>query len=126
MAVGFANAQVVVSGSPNALRTYPSTDDAVGQRLGVIQPGRTINRVISGPVCNQGFVWWLVEFDGATGWTAESNDATDAYFIEPLGNVQPVPAATTAFTTPVANNADAITVNDRPITALVFNSDGIS
>jgi WD40 repeat protein len=87
----------------------------------VIQPGRTIDRVISGPVCNQGFVWWLVEFDGATGWTAESNDATDAYFIEPLGNVQPVPAATTA---PVVNSADAITVNDRPIRGLVFNSDG--
>jgi WD40 repeat protein len=124
LVAGFANAQVVTSGTPNALRTYPVTDDAVGQRLGVIQPGRTIDRVISGPVCNQGFVWWLVEFDGTTGWTAESNDATDEYFIEPLGNVQPVPAATTAFTTPVANNADAIAVNDKPITALIFNSDG--
>ena len=123
LSLGFANAQVRVSGVPNSLRSYPNTDDSIGTRLGVIQPGRTIDRIISGPACNQGFVWWLVEFDGTVGWTAESNVATNEYFIEPMNSDQP---ATTATTTPSAATStdNAITINENPITGLVFNEDG--
>lgn len=85
ISIGFETAAVEVGGIPNALRSFPDVDDNIGARIGVVQPGRVIDRVITGPVCNQGFVWWLVEFDGQTGWTAESNVATGDYFLEARG-----------------------------------------
>ncbi|MDQ7033473.1 MAG: hypothetical protein Q9P01_01160 [Anaerolineae bacterium] len=121
LSVGFANAQIEIGGTPNTLRSYPNVDDSIGQRLGVIQLGRTIDRVMSGPVCNQGFVWWLVEFDGQTGWTAESNVATNDYFLEPLNGEPPI---TTNSTASVAINENAIMINENPITALIFNRSG--
>lgn len=116
--VGIANAQVEVGGVPNALRSFPSVDDAVGERLGTIQPGRTIDRILSGPVCNQGFVWWLVEFDGQTGWTAESNASSQDYYLEPLGGEVPSDESRTAGT------LDRLQVNAEPVTALLFSPDG--
>ena len=91
--LGTGNAAIEQGGIPNTLRAYPTVDDSVGTRLGTIQPGRTIDLVLSGPVCNQGFVWWYVEIDGTQGWTAESNAADSTYFITPIG-AQNIPPAT--------------------------------
>ena len=88
---GNATASVVAGGLPNVIRDYPSTQGT--ERLGLIQPNRTLDRVLNGPLCNEGFVWWQVTFDGETGWTVESEvdqgpDGT--YYLEPTaGNAAP-------------------------------------
>ncbi len=137
--IGNANAQVEVGGLPNALRSFPSVDDNESQNIGTIQPGRTIDRVIAGPVCNQGFVWWLVEFDGQTGWTAESNQSSDDYFLEPLsGSVDPVPDAESNAETEEGASAGGEGLREgqnqefvqtwrqgeNPVTQIVFSADG--
>lgn len=112
--VGTGTAQVEAGTIPNTLRAFPSVDDSEGTRLGTIQPSRVIDRVISGPACNQGFVWWLVEVDGAVGWTAESNQSSDDYFLEPTGDV------------PIASGGslDAIAVGTNPVISVAYNADG--
>lgn len=137
--IGNANAQVEVGNLPNALRSFPSVDDNEGQNIGTIQPGRIIDRVIAGPVCNQGFVWWLVEFDGQTGWTAESNESSSDYYLEPLsGSVDPVTETDEDSGEQAASDegqdglrsdentelAQVWQQGDSPITDLVFNADG--
>ncbi|MEO1646244.1 MAG: hypothetical protein AAFR67_13720, partial [Chloroflexota bacterium] len=85
ISTGTSTAQVEAGNLPNTLRAFPSVDDTEAPRLGVIQPARVLDRVIAGPACNQGFVWWYVEIDGVAGWTAESNFESDDYFLEPTG-----------------------------------------
>lgn len=77
---GEATAQVIRGNLPNRLRAAPTTD---AELIGDIQPGRVIDEVLSGPACNEGVVWWEVEFDGARGWTAESDFSLGEYFLEP-------------------------------------------
>jgi len=74
-------------------------------QVGQAQPGRTLDKVLSGAACNGTFVWWFVEIDGVQGWTAES-DSTDAgtYFLEPVGAV---PTIATAVPTVVIGAATA-------------------
>jgi len=140
--IGNANAQVEVGGLPNALRSFPSVDDTESENIGTIQPGRTIDRVIAGPVCNQGFVWWLVEFDGQTGWTAESNESSDDYYLEPLsGSVDPVTETDDSEETGDTQEPETTTTEgivsgrthdftqtwqhgDNPVTQVLFNADG--
>ena len=111
--IGSGTAQVVAGTVPNTLRAFPSVDDAEAPRLGVIQPSRVLDRVISGPACNQGFVWWLVEIDSVVGWTAESNESSNDYFLEPAGNA------------PVAASAlESIAVGDNPVTEIISNVNG--
>jgi hypothetical protein len=112
--IGTASAQVELSSIPNTLRVFPSVDDTIAPRLGLIQPGRTINRVIAGPACNQGFVWWLVEVDTIVGWTAESNASSNDYYLVPAGDI----AATTSV------SSDALQVGDHAVSAVAFSSDG--
>lgn len=111
--VGSSTAQVSAGTIPNTLRAYPSVDDAEAARLGVIQPLRVIDRVISGPACNQGFVWWLVEIDGLVGWTAESNQSSNDYFLEPAANA---PVAVTAL--------ESIAVGSNPVIEIISNTNG--
>ncbi|NPV67768.1 MAG: protein kinase [Anaerolineae bacterium] len=52
-------------------------------RLGQF-PVNTQFRVVEGPICLDGYPWFMVQrlSDGLTGWIAESGQ--DAYFVEPL------------------------------------------
>lgn len=80
--LGLATARVGDGGSPNRLRDQPSVS---GEQIGQIQPGRTINQVLSGPACSDTYVWWFVEMDGIQGWTVESASSDGgSYFLEPL------------------------------------------
>jgi WD40 repeat protein len=92
--VGSATAKVEAGGLPNVLRAQPVANDQLAARLGTIQPNRTIDRVINGPACSGGYVWWLVEVDGTQGWTVESDFAQEAYFLEPTPGNEVVAAAT--------------------------------
>jgi hypothetical protein len=66
---------------PNRVRSGPGTDnDIVFQ----IYPG-TVVKILEGPVCADGLVFWKVKSDlnsGAIGWTAEGDMTT--YWIEPF------------------------------------------
>lgn len=118
--VGFSTAAVQTGGVPNVLRNFPDVDDSIGARIGTIQPGRTLDRVINGPVCNQGIVWWQVEVDGQTGWTAESNAESDAYFLEARSATTPTSVPTQAAPATeaptIAPSTDEETVSAEPTT----------
>ncbi len=114
ISIGNGTAQVQQGTVPNTLRAFPSVDDTEGTRLGTIQPNRVIDRVMAGPACNQGFVWWLVEIDGAVGWTAESNQSSNDYFLAPTGDA-PVLAQ---------GAVDAIAVGTNPVIGVRYSADG--
>ena len=55
-----------------------------GGRIAWAYPGMRF-RVIGGPECGDGWVWWEVEFEnGIVGWIAEGPDRRDPKFICPL------------------------------------------
>lgn len=70
----------VTPGLPNALRSQPSTNDAISVVIGSI-PGGGIFTVIQGPACGDGMAWWQVNYNGIIGWTSEGQGTT--YWLEP-------------------------------------------
>jgi len=58
------------------IRTFPSLEDFI---LGQSEGGETVV-VINGPVCNDNFQWWFVDYEGLMGWSAEGDD--DGYWLE--------------------------------------------
>lgn len=71
-------ARVIPGGNRNRVRTDPTLN---GVELGRIDPGERFF-IMDGPVCADGFTWYLVDYFNLVGWTAES-DATD-YWLEPI------------------------------------------
>lgn len=65
---------------PNRVRVEPDTESLI---LGYIQPGERVE-ILSGPVCQSGWVWWnVISADtGLTGWTSEG-DGND-YWLVPV------------------------------------------
>lgn len=51
----------------NIIRTDP---DIFGSTVGYISPNTSI-KLLYGPVCEGGATWWLVDYEGTVGWTAE-------------------------------------------------------
>lgn len=78
----------VTPGDPNSLNSIPapSRRDPNVRRLTLI-PGGGEFLVVGGPVCNFGYRWWQVQYNGFTGWTAEGENTT--YWLEPIGACQP-------------------------------------
>ena len=68
----------VLPGAPNNLRDRAGLTGSV---IGVI-PGGTILPITGGPFCESGVLWWIVNYNGVQGWTAEGQGTT--YFLEPL------------------------------------------
>ncbi|MBZ0278234.1 MAG: SH3 domain-containing protein [Anaerolineae bacterium] len=62
---------------PNRIRTSASVNASV---LSYIPAGSAFH-VLVGPSCSDGYTWWQVEYNGITGWTAESD--AGGYFTEP-------------------------------------------
>lgn len=106
LSLGAATAAVEEGGLPNRLRTAPSINSDFA---GEIQPGRTLDRVINGPACSDSYVWWLVEIDGVTGWTAESDSVRNEYFLTPLVD---------------AEEAGIVFRSNGPVTQMHFSPDG--
>ena len=67
----------VTPGDPNKMRSAPTL---AGAQIGNI-PGEGVFSVIGGPQCADGFLWWQVNYQGTTGWTA-NGDGTE-YWVEP-------------------------------------------
>ena len=79
--LGTANARISAGSTPNRLRAEPTINS---EQIGEIQPRRTLDAVIDGPACNEGYVWWQVNIDDTIGWTVESDINANAYYIEPI------------------------------------------
>jgi len=80
----YIGAHAVVSGGtsdpPNRVRSMPSTTAEI---IHQIYPGAIV-KILEGPVCADGLVFWKVEnktIPGGLGWTAEGDGTV--YFIEP-------------------------------------------
>jgi hypothetical protein len=68
--------------SPNRVRDAPHTGAKIIQQL---YPGEIV-RVVEGPVCENGLVFWKVEnalIPGGVGWTAEGDGKETSFFLEP-------------------------------------------
>jgi Bacterial SH3 domain/GDSL-like Lipase/Acylhydrolase family len=68
----------VTPGLANNLRSTPSLS---GQNLGDIPPGAVFT-VLEGPTCSDGLNYWMVNYNGQIGWTAEGKG--NDYWLEPL------------------------------------------
>ena len=64
---------------PNRVRTRPSLTAGIIGRI----PAGAEFLVMSGPNCSQGINWWLVNYNGMIGWTAEGN-GYNQYWLEPV------------------------------------------
>lgn len=71
----------VTPGDPNNLRDLPSTS---GARVGRV-PSGGLFEVLEGPVCNNGYAWWRINYGGAIGWTAEGD--AHSYWLEPISRI---------------------------------------
>lgn len=63
---------------PNRVRKDPNKDAEV---LGHITPGGSM-KILEGPTCAEGWVWWKVKNADLEGWTAEGDKET--YWLVPL------------------------------------------
>jgi Tol biopolymer transport system component len=71
----------VSQGDPNRVRSGPGKANKI---IGQLYPG-TVSKVVEGPVCTDGLVFWRVEnatIPGGSGWTAEGDGKE--YWLEPL------------------------------------------
>jgi hypothetical protein len=71
----------VTPGLPNILRTYPSTNNTISGILGEI-PAGGLFKIVSGPQCGDGYIWWEVNYNNITGWTPEGQ--AKIYWTEPV------------------------------------------
>ncbi len=70
--------RVIPGGDPNVVRQQPSR---TGERLGLLNPGTEV-LVVGGPLCGGNYVWWQVSSSTATGWTVESFQPENDYYLE--------------------------------------------
>ncbi len=96
----------VTPGDPNNVRVLPSSSSELRGKI----PGGAEFRVTGGYVCADGYVWWLVSYEGMEGWTVEGNQAS--YWTEPL---TPTPSLTPSLTpTPSITPTPSVTPTSTP------------
>ncbi len=138
--LGDPTATVQQGGVPNRLRAEPTT---LAEIVGEAQPGTGFNAILAGPACNEGFVWWRVDYGGIVAWTVESSGSTREYYLEPFRRdgtaaqptttaqpqPQPPPAASGSFGPPITTqNVNALgLVQTLPLDdarSIVWSPDG--
>ncbi|PJF37147.1 MAG: hypothetical protein CUN49_01845 [Candidatus Thermofonsia Clade 1 bacterium] len=74
----------------NALNSQPArpSRDPRSVSLGTIPVGGTMT-LLNGPVCNDGVLWWQVNYNGIIGWTGEGENGV--YWLEPLAAANACP-----------------------------------
>lgn len=75
----------VTGDTANNLRAAPGLAAA---RIGQI-PAGDLFRVLGGPQCGDGYVWWQVDYAGAPGWTAEGRAGADRPWLAVLDAIAP-------------------------------------
>lgn len=75
--------RVPLGNTPNRIRLAPNT---TGVQIGVFNTGATAD-VLAGPACDSSsmIVWWLINFNGVFGWTAEGV-LPDDYYVDPIAS----------------------------------------
>jgi hypothetical protein len=85
----------VASGLAHNIREDATLKAAIINRV----PDNDIFRVLDGPHCSDGYVWWQVDYTGQTGWMAEGDATTEKYWLAPLaGQETPAPEKDEALT----------------------------
>jgi hypothetical protein len=110
-------------GPANNLRAEPSTR---GDYLGQLESGDIFD-VLAGPVCADGYAWWLIDWDGLIGWTAEGVNRD--YWLEPYPPPNPTISPTVQAIVPSAAafaNApfDVTLADNESVIALMFAPPG--
>jgi hypothetical protein len=71
----------------NNVRAQPTLSAA---RVGTLNAG-TLFSVLAGPQCSDGYAWWHITFESAsgtiTGWTAEGDPVSGEYWLAPRGDI---------------------------------------
>src|SRR5262245_37691329 len=70
----------VGSGLAHNVREAPTTQAAIVAQV----PDGDIFRVMDGPTCAEGYVWWGVDYAGTQGWMAEGDPDTGQYWLVAL------------------------------------------
>lgn len=60
----------------NSENVIKSDTGIFGTTIGYIRPNTPI-KLLYGPACEDGSVWWLVDYNGTVGWTTELQNNTD-------------------------------------------------
>jgi serine/threonine protein kinase len=76
---GISGRVAPTGGGANRFREQPNLTSEV---VGTIPEGGAF-RVLEGPLCNAGYIWYRVDYRGSVGWTVEG--VPDEYWLEPLG-----------------------------------------
>ena len=106
--------RVIAGGVPNRVRSEPSLN---GEFLFQMEPATSF-AIISGPQCNDGIVWWMVQSNAGAGWTAESNvNDNNNYYLEPSDDLSNIPLT-------AQNITQATRINSRFEYVLRFALDG--
>ena len=71
------NASVIPEPGENNLRSNPDKSASV---IGIIPSGGVV-RVLDGPTCVDGLIWWQVAHENRVGWTAEGEG--EDYWLQP-------------------------------------------
>ncbi len=61
------------------IRYEPGIDSRI---IAQLSPGK-IFKVLDGPQCRDGFVWWKINYGKTTGWVAEADPSTFIYWLKP-------------------------------------------
>lgn len=118
------NARVIpANGISNRMRETPGTD---GTYITDIVAGGQFT-IVSGPTCANNLVWWQVNYNNTTGWTAEGQidaNGSQDYWLEPVGGasstgsnlaqgLQPITTANVAQLKEIA--AQSLPLNAREV-----------
>lgn len=74
-------ASVIPGLGDNLLRSAPAQGAGSTQIASI--PANSTMTVLAGPVCGSGFLWWLVNYNGVVGYTAESDRDSGTYWLQP-------------------------------------------
>lgn len=79
----------VVPPDENVINSLPRrlANDPNSQRVGTIPAGRGFF-ILDGPVCNDEILWWQVDYRGTVGWTGETGQYDEAYWIIPYPSTE--------------------------------------
>lgn len=109
--------RVPLGGTPNRIRLSPST---IGIQVGVFNSGGTAD-VLAGPACDamSNIVWWLINYNGTFGWTAEGALPND-YYLDPVASparssINDVPRQAGVITPPAAGITSGSIPDERTV-----------
>src|SRR5258708_1783547 len=75
---------------PNSVRSQPVRASTRSNVIGTIPAGSTF-QIVAGPTCDGGLIFWQVNYQSSTGWTAEADATT--FYLEPVDAASSLPTS---------------------------------